>query len=163
MDWYLAASKANDEERAVKNLENQKITAFSPFLKVEKIYAGKRKIVTEAMFPGYLFIKLSPQDPLWHKVRSTRGVRDWVRFSGNAAKVPKDLVELLIQENKQQLADENVRAYFNQGDAVEILSGPFRGLKGIYQASSGEQRSLILIEFLGKQSLLEMDNTQISC
>lgn len=158
--WYLASSKTREEFRAVENLYNQGIKAFAPSINVEKIRAGKKTVVTEAMFKGYLFVNLFPEHGLWHKVRSTRGVRDWVRFSGKASQVPCGLVELFIKENaanKQRV----IKKCFNQGDKVEILSGPFKGLKGLYKTSCGETRALILIEFLGKQSQLELGNSQI--
>jgi transcriptional antiterminator RfaH len=158
--WYLAASKPRQEFRAVENLLNQGINAFCPLISVEKVRAGKKVVVDEAMFTGYVFINLSPEDGLWHKVRSTRGIRDWVRFSGMAAKLPTQLVESLI-ESEQNEANVLVKKSFASGDSVRILSGPFEGLKGIYLAENGEKRSLILIEFLGNQNRLKVDNSQI--
>ncbi len=158
--WYLASSKPREEFRAVENLYSQGVKAFAPSISVEKIRAGKKIVVTEAMFKGYVFIHLFPEHALWHKVRSTRGIRDWVRFAGKASKVPQDLVELLIKEsvaNKTRV----IRKCFNEGDKIEVLSGPFKGLKGLYQTSCGETRSLILIDFLGKQNKLELENKQI--
>ncbi|MET1253587.1 transcription/translation regulatory transformer protein RfaH [Aliikangiella maris] len=158
-EWYLAASKPRQETRAIENLHNQGITAFAPTIFVEKLYAGKKRVIEEALFPGYVFISLSPKDGLWHKVRSTRGIRDWVRFSSIPAKLPLNLVQEFIekQNNDQQ---EVVKRCFNPGDCISIMSGPFRGLKGIYEASSGEERSLILIEFLGKVNRLKLENNQ---
>ena len=158
--WYLATAKPRQEARAVENLNNQKIKAFCPTVKIEKLLRGKKQIVTEALFTGYLFINLSPQDALWHKVRSTRGIRDWVRFAGEVAKIPDNLVTSLIQANvepEQQL----VISHFNKGQAVRILSGPFAGLKAIYDKEDGEMRSMILVNFLGQTNRLQVPNEQI--
>ncbi|WP_444994334.1 transcription/translation regulatory transformer protein RfaH [Aliikangiella sp. IMCC44359] len=159
--WYLAASKPRQEMRAVENLLNQSIKAFTPTIQVEKIRAGKRKIEEEALFTGYVFISLTPEDGLWHKVRSTRGVRDWVRFSGMPAKIPPQLVDRFIAQQTDS-EEAVIKRCFNAGDAVCILSGPFKGLKGIYESSSGEERALILIEFLGKINRLKLTNDQIA-
>lgn len=159
--WYLATTKPRQEIRAVENLSNQEIRAFSPTIKVERIRAGKKVLVEEAMFTGYVFINLSQDDGLWHKVRSTRGVRDWVRFSGNIAKLPAGLVEGLIQKDVHR--DKKViKACFERGELVSILSGPFAGLKGVYEASSGDERSMILIQFLGQSNRLNLSNKQIT-
>lgn len=158
--WYLATSKPKQECRAIENLKNQGINAFSPTIKVEKIRAGKKLVVEETMFTGYLFINLSPEDGLWHKIRSTRGIRDWVRFSGKAARIPTQLVSQLIEQQQSQ-EKTIVKSTFKPGEEVRILSGPFEGLKGIYLAQNGEERALILIEFLGKQNRLKLANEQI--
>lgn len=158
--WYLATAKPRQEVRAVENLENQHIKAFCPTVKVEKLRRGKKQIITEALFTGYLFINLSPQNALWHKVRSTRGIRDWVRFAGDVAKIPEKLVTTLIQANiepEQQL----VINHYNKGEAVRILSGPFAGLKAIYDKEDGEMRSMILVDFLGQTNRLKVPNEQI--
>ena len=161
MHWYLAATKPRQEQRAIDNLLNQGINAYSPMANVEKISAGKKKLVTEALFPGYLFINLSPEDGLWFKVKSTRGIRDWIKFSGEVAKVPSNLVEQLISQ-KQESIDLLVIKKFEKGNLVRILDGPFEGLSGVYQSPNGEQRAMILIEFLGKSNRLNLANEQIS-
>jgi transcriptional antiterminator RfaH len=158
--WYLAASKTREEFRAVEHLFNQGIKAFAPSINIEKIQAGRKIVVSEAMFKGYIFVNLFPEHELWHKVRSTRGVRDWVRFANKVAKVPCSLVDSLIQQNAENKF-KVIKKCFNLGDKVEVMSGPFKGLSGLYQTSCGETRSLILIDFLGKQSRLELENKQI--
>jgi transcriptional antiterminator RfaH len=158
--WYLATAKPRQESRAVENLENQQIQAFCPTVKVEKLRRGKKEIVTEALFTGYLFINLSPQDALWHKVRSTRGIRGWVRFAGEVAKIPDKLVTSLIQANFEPEL-QLVISHFNKGQAIRVLSGPFAGLKGIYDKEDGELRSMILVNFLGQTNHLKIPNEQI--
>ncbi|MCF6193625.1 MAG: transcription/translation regulatory transformer protein RfaH [Kangiellaceae bacterium] len=158
--WYLASSKPKQENRAVENLSNQDIQAFCPMIKVEKLHRGNKVLVDEALFTGYIFISLSQQSPLWHKVRSSRGVRDWVRFAGKVAKLPSDLVENLLKIN---LASDNpiIINRFNQGEKVQILSGPFSGLSAIFEKDDGEKRSMIFVEFLGQKSRLTLPNDQI--
>jgi transcriptional antiterminator RfaH len=158
-NWYLATSKPKQEQRAVENLENQGITAFSPSFKVEKIRAGKKTVVSEIMFTGYVFIQLTQDDPLWHKVKSTRGIRDWVRFATTFAQIPNQLVQQLMLD--QQQTSDTVQEHYKQGDKVHLLDGPFAGLSGIYQASSGLERSIILLEFLGKTNRLKVDNSNL--
>ncbi len=158
-NWYLATTKPRQEVRAVENLKNQKIEAFCPTVKVEKLRRGKKRIITEALFTGYLFIHLSPQDALWYKVRSTRGVRDWVRFAGEIAKIPQKLVTNLIKADIEP--EQPIISHFSKGQPVRILSGPFAGLKAIYQKEDGEMRSMILIKFLGQTNRLEIPNEQI--
>lgn len=158
--WYLAASKPRQESKAVQHLENQGIFAFSPIIQVEKVRAGKKILVEEALFAGYLFINISSDSEKWHKVRSTRGVRDWIRFAGNVAKLPNSLIQPLISLSKEKAQNSGFKP-IKKGDFVRVLSGPFEGLKGVFESQCGEKRSMILIEFLGSQNRLQVDNEQI--
>ncbi len=158
--WYLLASKPKQEERAVENLLNQSINAFTPKIKVEKLKQGRKIIKDEPLFMGYLFVQLSTQDPNWHKIRSTRGVRDWVRFSGVPATLNNKTVEAFIETTQSD--NNSVQELMNKGDKVQIESGPFKGLSGIFECNDGEMRSMILIEFLGSTSRISIENEQIS-
>lgn len=160
LEWYLAASKPKQEARAVENLSNQGIKAFCPTIKVEKLVRGNKKIIDEALFTGYLFVQISQVNPLWQKVRSTRGVRDWVKFTGEVAKVPSDLVTELI-DLESRVESKLVVSRFNQGDPIRVLSGPFSGLTGVFEKDDGEKRSMILLEFMGKLNLIKIPNEQI--
>ena len=47
------------------------------------------------------------------------------------------------------------------GDRVRIMSGPFKDLEGVFQMPDGEQRSIVLLNILGKESKLEVMNRDI--
>ncbi|PCI73558.1 MAG: transcription/translation regulatory transformer protein RfaH [Gammaproteobacteria bacterium] len=159
-EWFLAATKPNQEFRAVENLKNQNIHSFCPTIKLEKVKGAKKQIVEEAIFKGYIFIQIALDDSCWHKVRSTRGIRDWIRFAGKVAKIPSDLVLDLINtitSKKIVLLNQ-----MNDGDKVRILSGPFEGLEGVFQKGDGDVRAIILLNFLGKFNRISIDQSQLS-
>ena len=159
-DWYLASCKPRQESRALENLVNQDVIAFLPTLAVEKVLSGRKQVVTEPLFKGYLFINIQPEDPQWSKVRSTRGIKDWVRFAGKPAKIPNSLIQQLwLQETEAQ--NKQVEKRFNKGQIIRIMSGPFEGLNGVFESDDGELRSMILIEFLGKTNRISVGNEQI--
>ena len=158
--WYLAATKPKQELRAVENLANQNIKAFCPQIKVEKISRNKKQLLNEVLFKGYIFIQISLDDPLWHKVRSTRGIRDWIRFSGSIASIPTELIlELKTNESSEKRIIFNK---MNEGDKVRILSGPFEGLEAVFQKDDGDIRAILLLKFLGQSNRLTIEKSQIS-
>lgn len=157
--WFLAAAKPKQEFRAIENLLNQHIDCFCPSIKVEKFTKNRKNIVTEALFKGYIFIHISPEDPNWHKVRSTRGVRDWIRFSSDVAKIPQSLVKdlKLFTQNGSNLLINKMKS----GDSIRVLSGPFEGLEGIFQNEDGDFRAIVLIDFLGQSNRIKIDKSQL--
>ena len=52
--------------------------------------------------------------------------------------------------------DAEVERLFGVGDTVQVISGPLKGLEGIYQAHDGEMRAMILVELLGQPQKLRM-------
>ena len=43
------------------------------------------------------------------------------------------------------------------GDRVCVFDGPLAGAKGMFEACSGEKRALLLIEFMGRETRVEVD------
>ena len=93
--WFVIYCKSREELRAQQNLENQQIHAFFPKIRKQKLTRGKKTIVEEALFPSYLFIFADQEDLNFTRIRSTRGINDFVRFGGEIATVSEKLIKQL--------------------------------------------------------------------
>lgn len=157
--WYIVHTKPRQEDRALTNLERQGYECYLPKMRIERIRRGKAMIVTEAMFPRYLFIRLdsSNQGKSWSPIRSTLGVSKLVHFGEQVARAGEALIQLL-REREHSLPTESM---FNSGDTVVILEGPFAGLQAIYQTADAERRALILLDFLSKPVKLQISPTDL--
>ncbi len=158
--WYLIYSKSRQEQRAQQHLANQGFESFAPQITVKKIRAGKTVQLTEPLFPRYIFLKC-PQTLNLSTIRSTRGVAGLVRFGDTLATVPSSLVHCLLK-NQLVLQQQMPAQPFQPGDKLEILNGPFASLNAVFQQADGEQRSIILLNFLGQQLQLSMENKDLS-
>jgi len=152
MHWYAIHSKPRQEERALENLQRQGFEAWLPLMEVEKVLRSKLMHVIEPMFSRYLFIRLDTEQTNWSPIRSTLGVSKLVSFGNRPAVVSDDLIVALKNLPKQE-----TQRLIQPGQQVKIVSGPLRGLEGIYQQSDGEMRAMVLIELLNKQHRIVTD------
>ena len=152
MNWYAIHSKPRQEERALENLQRQGFEAWLPLLTIEKVLRSKLVQVVEPMFSRYLFIRLDTEQTNWSPIRSTLGVSKLVSFGNRPAVVADELIEAL-----QQLPEQAPQRLIQPGQQVKIVSGPLRGLEGIYQQADGELRAMVLIELLNKQHRIVTD------
>ena len=152
MAWYALQHKPAQGDRALEHLQNQDITCFYPKITVEKIKAGKRTRKLEPLFPGYLFVNLEQTDPIWSKLRSTRGVIRVVGFAGKPAAIADDVIDH-VKESLHTVAEQGgIKA----GQEVELSEGPFQGLSAIFKAYDGEERAIVLISFMHKQQRINV-------
>lgn len=156
VSWYLLQSKPREEGRAHDHLIQQGYDVFWPQVEVEKIIQGKIKMQTESMFAGYLFVKLSDVNQNWAPIRSTRGVSRLVRFGSCAAKLSDAEINSIAA-----CAPEMKRHRFEAQQLVEIVTGPFKGLQGIFErlvlAKNGQERALVLMELMGAKQLISLE------
>jgi transcriptional antiterminator RfaH len=146
MTWYALQHKPAQGDRALTHLQNQDIACFYPKVSVEKIKAGKRTKKLEPLFPGYLFVNLEQTDPMWGKLRSTRGVLRIVSFANKPASISDDV----IQHIKASLDSVAEQGGIRPGQAVLLSEGPFEGINAIFQSYDGEARAIVLINFMQK-------------
>lgn len=160
-NWYLIYSKPKQEQRAQLNLANQGFESFAPLVTTSKIRGGKTAAVTEPLFPRYIFLN-SVQTPNLALIRSTRGVAGLVKFGDKLASVSSALVHSLMQYQLALHAESKTLTLFKPGEKLEILTGPFAGLNAVFQYADGEQRSMILLNFLGQQLELSLPNQDLT-
>lgn len=159
--WYLLYTKPQQEEVAVRNLEQQDYSVYLPFLTEKKRTRGAVQDVTTPMFPRYLFIELSLQHDNWSPIRSTRGVSGLVRFGLQPACVPTDLIEQL-QANADRLNDWAMYAdRFSEGDKVTMIDGAFKGYEMIFQAQKGTERAIVLLDIASQHTQLQVNINEL--
>ncbi|SHK36521.1 transcriptional antiterminator RfaH [Marinobacter antarcticus] len=152
MTWYALQHKPAQGDRALAHLQNQDIVCFYPKIQVEKIKAGKRTQKLEPLFRGYMFVNLEQTDPSWAKLRSTRGVVRVVSFANKPAGISGDVIQQ-IKDSLDSVAQQGGLKY---GEAVQLGEGPFEGINAVFQAYDGEERAIVLINFMQKQQRVKV-------
>lgn len=106
---------------------------------------GKAKL--SPVFPGYLFVK--PSDK-WRALRNTYGVADIVMRGESPDFVPKDVIRSLRKcEDDEGIFRFPRQRKPNVGEAVEIRIGAWKGHLGVYNGQDPNERSLVLLKFMG--------------
>jgi transcriptional antiterminator RfaH len=148
MDWYLIYTKPRQETVALLHLQRQGYVCYMPALPVEKVRHRSLQQVVVPLFPRYLFVQLGSDrlDKSWAPIRSTHGVMHIVRFGAQPARVKTELIEWLRQ---QEIAlSPTPQTAFTPGQKLVVTNGPFTGIEGIFRMHDGEQRVMLLIQWM---------------
>jgi transcriptional antiterminator RfaH len=150
--WFAVHTKPRQESTAEQQLKLQGYKVYCPRLLDARRRRGKWRQVIEPLFPRYLFIKLAEGMDNFAPIRSTIGVCDMVRVGRIPKSVPETLIqEIRARENGAQGMVVNPSPWY-EGLAVEFVNGPFAGFHGIFKASCGNERALILLRFLNQDN-----------
>lgn len=163
--WYVVHSKPRQELVALENLLRQGWHAWLPQFKVATV--GKRSVrkpdilALEPMFARYLFVRPAHGEQSIAAVRSTFGVSTLVRFGDQLATIDHRSVCNLAQlELAQRQLDNRQLTPLQPGVAVQIVSGPLTGLKGLVSMNLSE-RVIVLLDFLGRQQEIKFKPEQL--
>ena len=162
-EWYAVQTRPRQEATAELNLGRQGYHSYLPKILVRKRRRDKWTRVVEPLFPRYLFIRVDADQHSLAPVRSTLGVASLVRFGQVLQPLPDSIIAYLRQaedpDTQQQLADDWPH---RSGDTVHILEGPFAGLNGVFELTTGESRAMLLIELLGRSNKVIVEMNALS-
>ena len=161
--WFVLYCKSKEELRAQQNLMNLGIESFYPKICKEKIIRGKKQQVEEAIFPSYIFVYADKESTNFSKIRSTRGINDFVRFGSKIAKVSFLIIDQL-KANCHSYNEHKIDSseLFKTGDKVQITTGAFKGLNTIFSHEDGLERAMLLLNILNQENQVSFKNNAIS-
>ena len=160
VEWRLVQIRPNADGIAIKNIERQGFCAFRPLEIVTSIRGGRFVSRLRSFFPGYMFAGYAGPGAPWSLINSTYGVARLVKFGDRPTTVPN----LLITELQSACNDQGVISLASRiqaGASVEVASGSLAGFVGEVERLTPDQRALVLIEFLGKQTRVSLPVAQL--
>jgi transcriptional antiterminator RfaH len=155
-DWFCLWSQPKHEHIAAAHLRKiNGVEVFLPRIRFRRATRQGPAWVTEALFPNYLFARFNWQTAL-RQVQHVRGIRGVVHFGERWPTVSKEIIEDLKRAvGTTEL--HTISTAFVPGDAVQIAAGSLRGLNAVIsRVMPSRERVAVLMEFLGRQTMIEL-------
>jgi len=160
--WHAVFCKPRQDSRAEHHLRNQDFEVFRPKVRSRQRRAGRYQMLTESMFPRYLFVRLGRGVDDWSTIRSTRGAVGLVRSGSDTPIVPEAVIETLrLRCSSEDVVNLTGAIDYKANDAVEIIEGPCAGYQALFKARSGAERVIVLLELLSQERAIELDENSI--
>jgi transcriptional antiterminator NusG len=171
--WYAVHTYSGYEE-AVERYLQQRVESLAmgdkifniivPKEKKIKIKNGKRRVVEEKIYPGYVLVDMILTEDSWYVVRNTPRVTGFVGpDSTKPTPLSKEEVDLLTA---RMTADEEKVTKFKVdvavGDLVKIIDGPFKDYDAKVSSVDEEHGKIkVLVPIFGRDTSVELDSLQI--
>ncbi|MBI2415495.1 MAG: transcription termination/antitermination protein NusG [Candidatus Kerfeldbacteria bacterium] len=167
--WYVLHTYSGYEENVSENLqqriesmdmEDKIFNVLVPTEKKIKIKNGKRKVVTEKIFPGYVLVEMVVTDDSWYVVRNTPNVTGFV----GAGTTPTPISEEEIKELQRRMGIEQptMRLDFSANDTIRIIDGPFKDMEGkVSEVDEVRGKVKVFVSMFGRETPVELDPLQI--
>lgn len=167
--WYVLHTYSGYEENVARNLR-QRIDSMDmgdkifnvliPTEKKIKIKNGKRRTVTEKIFPGYVLVEMIVTDDSWYVVRNTPNVTGFV----GSGTTPTPISEQEVKEIQKRMGVEEPKYKIDVTLAtpVKIIDGPFRDFEGkVAEVDEAHGKVKVLVSMFGRETPVELDFLQI--
>ena len=152
--WYAIYTIVRHEKSVNLALSNQDIETFLPIRQVVNRWKDRKKKVDIPLFPGYLFVNLSPENRL--KILNTRGVVKMLGVNGFPTPVPNEQIESIKRLMETDLCYDPC-PYLCEGKEVIVNNGPLEGMKGKILERRGEYRLILSVDLINRSISVEVD------
>ena len=153
--------KYNLEQRiGSMDMEDKIFHVIVPKEKKIKIKNGKRRVIEEKIFPGYVLVEMVVTDDSWYVVRNTPNVTGFI----GTGTVPTPISEQEMGELQRRMGVEEpeYKVDVQKGDTVQIVDGPFKNTEGrVDHVDEGRGKVKVLVSMFGRETPVELDFLQI--
>ena len=167
--WYAIHTYSGYEENVASNLK-QRIESMDmqdkifnimiPTEKKIKIKNGKRKIITEKIFPGYVMVEMLVTDDSWYVVRNTPNVTGFIGAGNTPTPIDEEEIKSLMKRMGVEEPQYKIDVQVN--DPVKINDGPFKNFEGkVSEVDEERGKVKVLVNMFGRETPVELDFLQI--
>lgn len=168
-NWYVIHTYSGYEENVAENLK-KRIESMSmkdrifdvlvPKEKKIKIRNGKRHIVEEKIYPGYVMVQMIVTDDSWYVVRNTPNVTGFL--GSGTIPTPVDSAEMDFLQKRMGVEEPKYKIDVSIGDPVKVTDGPFKDFDGRIESFDEEKGKVkVLVNMFGRETPVELDYLQI--
>ena len=157
--WYALYTRHQHEKSVANVLANKGFETFLPLYTSSSRWKDRTKILSLALFPGYVFLKGGIENRRL-LILTTPGVHSLVSTAGEPAVIPVIEIEA-IRRVVESGARVDAHPFLNCGDRARIKCGPLTGIEGILVRKKSAWRLVLSVEMLGKSAALEVDAFQV--
>ncbi|MFA7286467.1 MAG: transcription termination/antitermination protein NusG [Patescibacteria group bacterium] len=167
--WYVLHTYSGYEENVERNLkqrvetlglEDKIFNILIPTEKKIKIRNGRRRVVTEKIFPGYVLVEMMVTDDSWYVVRNTPNVTGFI----GTGTTPTALSEEEVKGIQKRMGIEEPKYTIDvtPDTAVKITDGPFKDFEGkVASVDDIRGKVRVLVSMFGRETPVELDFLQI--
>ncbi|MFH1404828.1 MAG: transcription termination/antitermination protein NusG [Patescibacteria group bacterium] len=167
--WYAIHTYSGYEENVCQNLkqrietmdmEDKIFAVLVPKEKKIKIKNGKRKIIEEKIFPGYVLVEMIVSDDSWYVVRNTPNVTGFIGTGTTPTPVAEE--EMNSLQKRMGIDEPEYILDVEEGSPVQIIDGPFKNFEGkVSDIDNDRGKVKVLVSMFGRETPVELDFLQV--
>lgn len=181
--WYVLHTYSGHEKRVKTNVESR-VTSFGledkifqievPMEEVDKHTDKGKKVITRVRIPGYVLIRMWPDEDARRIVRETEGVTGFVGPTKDPAPLSRKevvamLAPMIASEALKKAGDKPaaakkrvVEVSYAVGDQVTVIDGPFATMAAVVSdVEPTTQKLTVLVSIFGRDTPVELGFHQV--
>lgn len=168
--WYSIQTYSGSERSVKAAIENIIIEQglqesikdlLVPTEDVIEVKEGKKKISERSLYSGYVFIYIDLNNELQHLIQSLPRVSGFVGEANHPTPLSESDIQVILDRANNRAAPKP-KVFFDSGEMVRIIDGPFANFTGTVDEYDLEHGTLKLnVSIFGRATPVDISYTQV--
>ncbi len=124
---------------------------------------GKRKESSRKFYPGYILVRMHLDNETWHIITSTPKVTGFLGGKNKPAPISDNEARSIIDKMQMGKNKPQPKFYFEPGDDVKVIDGPFSNFNGtVEDVSPDKEKVKVLVSIFGRPTPVELKFIQVT-
>jgi len=167
--WYSIQTYGSD--RAVKEailnlikemeLEEKITDVIVPTEDVIEVKDGKKKVSERSLYSGYVFARIDLDTNIQHLIQSLPKVSGFIGEGNKPTPLSENDIQVILDKVNNRAAPKP-KVYFDKGEMVRIIDGPFANFTATVDEYDLEHGTLKLnVSIFGRATPVDISYTQV--
>ena len=168
--WYSIQTYSGSERSVKAAIENIIIERglqedikdlLVPTEDVIEVKEGKKKITERSLYSGYVFVYIDLSKELQHLIQSLPRVSGFVGEANHPTPLSESDIQVILDRANNRAAPKP-KVFFDSGEMVRIVDGPFANFTGTVDEYDLEHGTLKLnVSIFGRATPVDISYTQV--
>lgn len=172
LKWYVVHVYSGHEQKVKVALE-EKIEGSKhpekfgeiliPTENIVELVDGKKRESSRKFYPGYILVRMHLDNETWHIVNSTAKVTGFLGGKNKPAPISDREAQNIIDKMQQGKNKPQPKYFFEPGDDVRVIDGPFSNFNGtVEDVSPDKEKIKVLVSIFGRATPVELNFIQVT-
>ncbi len=169
--WYIVHAYSNFEKKVAesireqakqRNLEDHFEQVMVPTETVTEVRRGRKVNSERKFFPGYVLVKMSLTDEVYHLIKNTPKVTGFLGSDNKPMPITEAEANRILHQVQEGIERPKPSVSFEVGEQVRVSDGPFASFNGtVEEVDEARSRVKVAVSIFGRATPVELEFGQV--
>ncbi len=169
--WFVIHVYSGHEKKVAEHILDQAqrmglsgsiSNVLVPSESVIDVRRGRKMVLEQRFYPGYVLVKMEMTDEAWHLIRNSPKVTGFLGGKTSPTPISDEEANRILAQTIELKDRRRTVETFHIGESVRVSEGPFASFNGVIEELDEERGRLrVTVSIFGRSTPVELEYSQV--